>query len=128
MHHQQHADAFGAVAGSKAVDGPNQALVTALTPAVQAVKDEKSALELAFTLENQAAETYAFGLTAASGGDAIAGMATILPIEAEHAAVLGLALGKPVPEIFVNGAFESAAVGDGSDIKKGLDPNKFPLA
>ena len=127
-HHQQHADAFGAVAGSKAVKGPNQALVTALTPALQAVKDEKGALELAFGLENQAAETYAFGLTAATGSDAVSGMATILPIEAEHAAILGVALGMSVPDIFVNGAFESAAVGDGSSIKKGLDPSVFPVS
>jgi rubrerythrin len=126
-HHQQHADAFGAVAKAKAVKGPNQKLVTALTPALQAVKDEKSALELAFVLENQAAETYAFGLTVASGKDAIAGMATILPIETEHAAVLGAALGKPIMEIFVNGAFESAAVGDGKDAKKGIDPSVFPV-
>ena len=127
MHHQQHADAFGAVAKAKAAKGPNQKLVTALTPALQAVKDEKSALELAFVLENQAAETYAFGLTVASGAAAIGGMATILPIEAEHAAVLGAALGKPVGDIFVNGAFESASVGDGKDVKKGLDPTIFPV-
>ena len=92
------------------------------------MKDEKGALTLAFGLENQAAETYAFGLTAATGMDAIAGMATILPIEAEHAAILGAALGMPVPDIFINGAFESAAVGDGSDIKKGLDPTLFPVS
>ena len=52
-------------------------------------------LELAFVLENQAASTYAFGLLAASGKDAIAGMATILPIEAEHAAKLP---GAKIPE------------------------------
>jgi hypothetical protein len=127
-HHQQHADAFGAVAGSKAVDGPNQKLVTALTPALQAVKTEQDALMLAFGLENQAAETYAFGLTAASGSDAVAGMATILPIETEHAAILGLALGKPVPEIFVNGAFESTSVGDGTNIQQGIDPTLFPVS
>jgi rubrerythrin len=126
-HHQDHADAFGAVAGSKAVSEPNAALVTAPTPALQAVNDETSALELAFTLENQAAATYAFGLTVASGADAVAGMATILPIESEHAAVLGAALGMPVTEIFVNGPFESASVGDGTDPAKGIDPSKFPV-
>ena len=78
-------------------------------------------------LENQAAETYAFGLMVASGKDAIGGMATILPIEAEHAAILGVALGKSPVDIFINGAFESAAVGDGTDIKKGIDPTKFPV-
>jgi hypothetical protein len=109
------------VAKAKAVKVPNAKLVAA------AVKDEKSALELAFVLENQAAETYAFGLTVAKGGDAIGGMATILPIEAEHAAILGVALGKSPADIFVNGAFESAAVGDGTDVKKGIDPAKFPV-
>ena len=127
QHHQQHADAFGAVAKSKAVKVPNAKLVAALGPALAAVKDEKSALELAFVLENQAAETYAFGLMVASGKDAIGGMATILPIEAEHAAILGVALGKSPADIFINGAFESAAVGDGTDIKKGIDPTKFPV-
>jgi rubrerythrin len=127
-HHQDHADAFGAVAMSKAVSKPNAALVTALTPSLQAVTDETSALELAFVLENQAAATYAFGLTAAAGDAAIAVMATILPIESEHAAVLGAALGKPVPDIFVTGAFESASVGDGTDPTKGIDPARFPVS
>jgi rubrerythrin len=126
-HHQEHADAFGALAGAQAVDGPNEKLVAALTPALQAVKDETGALELAFGLENQAAETYAFGLTAAASTEAASGMATILPIESEHAAVLGAALGKPLGDVFVNGAFESAAVGDGTDITKGIDPAQFPV-
>jgi rubrerythrin len=126
-HHQQHADAFGALAGSKAVKVANAKLVAALTPALQAVKDEKSALELAFMLENQAAETYAFGLTVAMTKEAYSGMATILPIETEHAAVLGVAMGKSLADIFVNGAFEGSAVGDGTDIKKGIDPALFPV-
>jgi hypothetical protein len=64
----------------------------------------------------------------AAGKDAIAGMATILPIETEHAAVLGAALGKPVADIFVNGAFEGATVGDGKDVKKGIDPAIYPVS
>ena len=71
---------------------------------------------------------YAFGLTVASSMPAYSGMATILPIESEHAAVLGAAMGKPLADVFVNGAFESAAVGDGSDVKKGLDPSVFPVS
>lgn len=128
QHHQQHADAFGALAKAKAVKGPNQKLVTALTPALQAVKDEKSALQLAFTLENQAAYTYAYGLTVASTAPAYSGMATILPIETEHAAVLAAALGLPLEAAFPTGAFEAAAVGNGTDAKKGLDPTVFPVA
>jgi len=124
-HHQQHADAFGAVAGDKAASGPNQKLVTALTPALQAVTDEMSALELAFTLENQAAYTYAAALTLLQDPAYAAATSTILPIEAQHAVVLGLALGKSVADVFPTGAFESASLGDGTDPLAGLDPAVF---
>src|SRR4029079_16790886 len=93
-HHQHHADAFGAVAGSKAVDAANKTLVAAVTPALQAIKTEMDALEFAFMLENQAAYTYAAALTLLQDAAYAAATATILPIEAQHAVVLGLALGK----------------------------------
>jgi hypothetical protein len=124
-HHQQHADAFGAVAGSKAVTAPNQALIAAVTPALQAIKDEMGALEFAFVLEGQAAYTYAAALTLLQDPAYAAATATILPIEAQHQVVLGLALGKDVTAVFPTGAFESASLGDGSDPLKGLDPAVF---
>ena len=126
-HHQQHADAFGAVAGSKAVAAANKTLVTAVTPALQAIKNEMDALEFAFMLENQAAYTYAAALTLLQDAAYAAATATILPIEAQHAVVLGLALGKEVTAVFPTGAFESASLGDGSDPLKGLDPAVFTI-
>jgi hypothetical protein len=124
-HHQQHADAFGAVAGDKAASGPNEALVAAVTPALQSIKDETAALEFAFVLENQAAYTYAAALTLLQDPAYSAATATILPIEAQHAVVLGLALGKPVSAVFPTGSFESTALGDGTDPLAGLDPAVF---
>ena len=124
-HHQQHADAFGAVAGDKAATGPNEKLVAAVTPALQAITDETGALEFAFTLENQAAYTYAAALTLLQDPAYAAATSTILPIEAQHAVVLGLALGKPVADVFPTGAFESASLGDGTDPLAGLDPAVF---
>lgn len=124
-HHQQHADAFGAVAGASAVTDPNQALITAVSPALQALTDEMSALEFAFVLEGQAAYTYAAALTLLQDPAYAAATATILPIEAQHQVVLGLALGKSVADVFPTGAFEAAALGDGSDPLKGLDPSVF---
>jgi hypothetical protein len=124
-HHQQHADAFGAVAGPKAVTSPNKTLVAAVTPMLQAIEDETGALEFAFTLEGQAAYTYAAALTLLQDPAYAAATATILPIEAQHQVVLGLALGKDVTAVFPTGAFESAAFGDGSDPLKGLDPAVF---
>jgi hypothetical protein len=124
-HHQQHADAFGAVAGDKAATGPNAKLVAAVTPALQAITDEAGALEFAFTLEGQAAYTYAAALTLLQDPAYAAATATILPIESQHQVVLGLALGKSVTDVFPTGAFESAALGDGTDPKAGLDPAVF---
>lgn len=121
-HHQQHADAFGSVAGDKAATGPNEKLVAALTPTLQGLKDEAGALEFAFTLENQAAYTYAAAITLLQDPAYAAATSTILPIEAQHAVVLGLALGKPVTDVFPTMAFESTALGDGTDPKAGIDP------
>ena len=96
-----------------------------MTPALQAIKDEMGALEFAFMLENQAAYTYAAALTLLQDAAYAAATATILPIEAQHAVVLGLALGKAVTDVFPTGAFESASLGDGTDPLKGLDPAVF---
>lgn len=124
-HHQQHADAFGAVAGMHAVTDPNEALIAAVSPALSALTDEMGALEFAFVLEGQAAYTYAAALTLLADPAYAAATATILPIEAQHQVVLGLALGKDVTAVFPTGAFEAAALGDGSDPLKGLDPAVF---
>jgi rubrerythrin len=124
-HHQQHADAFGAVAGNRRATGPNQKLVAALTPTLQGIKDEMGALEFAFVLENQAAYTYAAALTLLQDPKYAAATATILPIEAQHAVVLGLAIGKSVPDVFPTQAFESTTLGDGTDPLAGLDPSVF---
>jgi Ferritin-like domain len=124
-HHQQHADAFGAVAGDQRATVPNQKLITALGPVLSAITDEPAALNFAFTLENQAAYTYAAALTLLQDPQYAAATATILPIEAQHAVVLGLAVGKSVADVFPTQAFESAALGDGTDPLAGLDPATF---
>jgi hypothetical protein len=124
-HHQQHADAFGSVAGDKKASGPNEKLIAALGPTLAGLKDEKGALEFAFILEGQAAYTYAGALTVLSDPAYAKATSTILPIEAQHQVVLGLALGKPVTDCFPTGAFESSALGDGTDPEAGLDPAKF---
>lgn len=128
QHHQEHANAFGALAGDKATGTANAALLTALTPTLQGLDTEAKALEFAFGLELQAAETYAFALTALENPQAALSTATILPIEMAHAGVLGVALGKDFDDLFPTGAFVAAAVGDGRDIEKGLDPAAFPVA
>ena len=96
-----------------------------MSPALAALTDELGALEFAFVLEGQAAYTYAAALTLLQDPAYAAATATILPIEAQHQVVLGLALGKDVTDVFPTGAFEAAALGDGSDPHKGFDPAVF---
>ncbi len=132
-HHQDHADAFGAVAGDDAQPEPNAKLVAAVTPTLEAVAAGVAAgtdmtgdvLQFAKTVENQAAYTYAAALTLLTDPAYAAATSTILPIEAQHATVIALALGEGPDEWFPTGAFESAALGDGTDTEAGLDPAVF---
>ncbi len=97
----------------------------ARTPTLAGIKDEMAALDFAFVLEGQAAYTYAAALTLLQDPAYAAATSTILPIEAQHQVVLGLALGKSVTDVFPTGAFESAKLGDGTDPLAGLDPAVF---
>jgi hypothetical protein len=132
-HHQQHADAFGAVAGDDARPEANPKLVAAVTPTLEAVgagvaegRDMTAdVLQFAKTVENQAAYTYAAALTLLVDPAYAAATSTILPIEAQHATVIALALGEGADEWFPTGAFESAALGDGTNPKAGFDPAVF---
>ncbi len=136
-HHQEHADAFGAVAGTDARPEANPKVVAAVMPTLEtvaaAVADGQagsegltgSVLEFARVLENQAAYTYAAALTLLQDAAFSAATSTILPIEAQHATVLAIALGKGPEDLFPTGAFESASLGDGTDPKAGLDPAVF---
>lgn len=132
-HHQDHADAFGAVAGDDARPEPNAKLVAAVTPTLEAVAAAVKAgtdvttdvLKFALTVENQAAYTYAAALTLLQDPAYAAATSTILPIEAQHATVIALALGEGPDAWFPTGAFESAALGDGTDPKAGFDPAVF---
>ena len=131
-HHQDHADAFGAVAGEDARPEANAKLVEAVTPTLEAVGAAQPSAELtsqilgfARDLENEAAYTYAAALTLLSDPTFAAATSTILPIEAQHATVLTLALEGGPDELFPTGAFESTALGDGTDPTKGLDPAVF---
>jgi hypothetical protein len=129
-HHQDHADAFGSVAGDDAQPEANAALVAAVTPTLQAVAGGgvplADILRFARTLENQATYTYAYALTALQDPAFAAATSTILPVEAAHATVLSIAAGDvDFGQLFPTDAFEVAVVGDGTDPLAGLDPAVF---
>jgi hypothetical protein len=129
QHPKDHAGAFGALAGAKATGKANPPIVKIYTDTLKpTVKDQTDVLKLAAVIEHQAASTYAFALTALQSPDAAAGTATILPVEAEHAILLGAALGQTLDELFPGGAFISASVGQLGDPKVGIDPTAYPAA
>ncbi len=91
--HKAHGDALAGASGGKiAKDTPNKTLLDALTTQLGLAATETDVVELAFDLENAAAATYQFSLGALKDENAQKLAASILPIEAGHAAVLGQVL------------------------------------
>lgn len=119
-HHQAHAEAFGGAAGSAASGEPNAALLAALGPDLEAAvaAGEASILEFAIGVENAAASTYLFALGALESPVALQLTASILPVESQHAVVLGMAIGKDVPDLVPSFETQDAA----------LNPADFPIS
>jgi hypothetical protein len=115
-HHADHAAAFASFAGDEATDVPNQALLDAFAPMIEAAADQAAVLEIAYELELGAASTYHFALGIV-GADAAAAVSTILPIEAQHAVVLGGFLGKALEDYMP--PFETS--------DSALSPETYPL-
>lgn len=103
--HTDHANAFNAAlrkAGAQPFTAPDPALAGAVTEMYGKVKDLGGLAMLALTLENTAAATYTKQLESLTSPEAIAAVATIAPVERQHAAVLSYVLGEyPVPDTFV---------------------------
>jgi rubrerythrin len=121
-HHEEHAQAYAAVAGSAATGRPNAALLEALTPAIEAFSTQNEVLRFAKDLENQLAATWGHLLSRLQTPEGVATTATILPVETSHAAELSYELDEGPEGWFPTGALETA------DIALGLDPAVFPLA
>lgn len=95
-HHAEHAKAFAGYARASATGKPNPGLLQAIGGQLSAAPDQKAILQIALDVENAAAATYLFALGALEDAVALQLTATILPVESQHAVVLGEALGKPL--------------------------------
>jgi hypothetical protein len=120
-HHQDHANAFGSAAGASAPGVPNATVLKAVGGQITSAADENAVLEIAFSVENAAAATYLFAIGALSSADALMLTASILPIEAQHAVVLGTVLQKDLKALFPDGgrSFETTTTA--------LEPDKNPI-
>ena len=94
----------------------NQKLLDALSPSLTAAKTENDVLKIAYDLENAAAATYLFALGALTSVAALQLTASILPVEAQHAVVLGQVIGADAATLLPPFETETAFV----------DPVKFP--
>ena len=117
-HHQEHAGAFGGASGGKAKGKPNAKLLAAVGDQLKNAKDQAGILAIAYDLEEAAAATYLFALGALKSEAALKLTASILPVESQHAVVIGSALGKPPTEYVPS--FQTS--------DKAVDPAKFPAA
>ncbi|HVE99664.1 MAG TPA: ferritin-like domain-containing protein [Mycobacteriales bacterium] len=103
--HAEHAKAFNAAlvnAGGQEFTQPDPALAGAITEAFTALKDLPGLAKLALTLEQTATQTYTKQMGEFQSKEALALVATIAPVEHQHAATLLYVLGEyPVPDTFV---------------------------
>jgi len=120
-HHQEHADAWAELAGSAATGEANAVLLEALTPAIEGLSTQNEVLRFVRDLENQLSVTCGHLLTRLDDAAGVATTASILPIEASHAAELGYELQEGLDAWFPHGSYEVA------DIALGFDPNVFPV-
>jgi hypothetical protein len=97
-HHAEHAKAFAASAGAKATGKPNAKLADVLAGQLRDAPDQNGVLRIAFDLENALAATHlrAVGTFTAITARQLA--ASVLPVESQHAVVVGAMLGRPLAD------------------------------
>jgi hypothetical protein len=118
-HHQQHGDAFAALVERNDIE-PNPGLLEMVGGQITDAADENAVVEIAYGVENAAAATYLFALGVLDDVGASQTMASILPVEAQHAITLGFVLGKPLDDNTLMPAFETTDAA--------LDPAELPAA
>jgi hypothetical protein len=96
-HHQDHADAFTPVLGDQAVTEPNQKVLDKFGPMIASAPDQAAILDIARMIEEGAASTYLLALGIVSVKPATL-LATILPVESQHATVLATVLKMPAAD------------------------------
>jgi rubrerythrin len=115
-HHQDHADALNSILGAAAVKAGNKTVLAAFGPKIASAANEAAILEIAYTVEEAAASTYLYALGSISDLTNAGALATILPVESQHATVLATVLKKPATDYLI----------DFLTLDNALDPAKYP--
>lgn len=101
-HHQAHADALNTIVGEdNAVVEANTAAVNDFTGQVQGAAGQNAVLEVLFSLEEAAASTYLGAVGTVDDATDAGTLATILPVESQHATVWATVLDKPTNQYLI---------------------------
>lgn len=122
FHHQAHAGAFGSFAGDGSKAQPNPKLAQSVATMIDNAADQTAILTIAFGLENAAAATYLVAIGALSDATALRTTASILPVESQHAVVLGHVLGLTPGDD--SGTYIPAFL----NTNAAVEPGQFPIA
>lgn len=118
-HHRDHAQALGALAPKdQNVTTPNAAVVKAVGPQIQSAGNQNGILTILYGVEEGAAATYLRALGVVDSWLVAGPAATILPIESQHAVVLGQLTGQP----------ESTWMPAFGTTTAAFDPAKYPAS
>ncbi len=93
-HHKDHADSFGALTGSAVPTKTNQKLLDVIEGQFKSAQTEAAVLQFAYELENAVTATHLSFLAQLKDTSMVNLAASILPVESQHATVLGLLLNK----------------------------------
>jgi hypothetical protein len=87
VHHDEHAEALGTIAGGASVTDPNPGLTAELTPLIESATSQEDLATFAYTLEERITATYAAALGALESWQAAGIASRILPVDSQHAVV-----------------------------------------
>lgn len=117
-HHREHAAAIARVAGPKATGRANANLVRTLRDQLTNARDERAAARILYDLENGIAGAYIRALSSLKDPQAATSAASVVPVEAQHAVVFGVAAGLDLEDEVIL-PFETQ--------ERGLNTDQFPL-
>lgn len=118
-HHRDHAQTMGALLPEgQVVTTPNATLLTELTAAIDGASTVQDIQRAMYVVEQSLAATYLRSIGLAESWLVAGPMASIMPIDAEQAVALGLAIGEP----------KAALVGPVATTERAYDPARYPVS
>jgi hypothetical protein len=96
-HHRDHGRAFNTII-TATTERPSSKVLATFNPKLAAAKTQNALLEVAYTIEETLAATYLSALGALQDKTNAQATAAVLPVESQHAVVLGLVLKKKLTE------------------------------